>query len=107
MRTIHLETVGLLALWETTDQWHLPAEAAMRSLRRFPVRLVTTSFVLLECGNAAARKPYRNDVFVLWQRLKATGDLILPTDAEVEQAWQAYQQAPQGALESSIRFPLW
>jgi uncharacterized protein len=97
VRTVLLDTVGLIALWETTDQWHLPAEAAMQSLRRFPVRLVTTTAVLLECGNAAARKPYRNDVFMLRHQLVAHGDLIPATDGDVEQAWQTYQQQPQGA----------
>ena len=59
MNAVFLDTVGLLALWNRSDQWHESAEAAFQSLlaRRSP--LLTTSLVLLECGNAAARHPFR------------------------------------------------
>lgn len=53
MREVFLDTVGLLALWDSTDQWHESAQHALAGLAP-EVRTVTTSFVLLECGNAAA-----------------------------------------------------
>ena len=79
MRIIFLDTVGLLALWDESDQWHESAQRAYEQFSAEPVRLVTTSFVLLECGNAAARRPYRQDVADLWHALEQTGDLIHPT----------------------------
>lgn len=62
MNDAFLDTVGLIAVWDTADQWHAAAEAAYRRLLSQGRRLVTTSFVLLECGNAAARRPYRRKV---------------------------------------------
>lgn len=96
MRMVFLDTVGLLALWDNTDQWRAAAHAAKASLGTAGVRLVTTALVLLECGNAAARKPYRADVFLLRERLKRQGNLIEPTDAEMEQAWEFYRRDSAG-----------
>jgi hypothetical protein len=62
MRTVFLDTVGLLAVWDVADQWHGVAHTAFGTLLAARVRLVTTPLVLYECGNAAARKPYRADV---------------------------------------------
>ena len=33
MNTAFLDTVGLLALWNRSDQWHTPAEEAFDELR--------------------------------------------------------------------------
>ncbi len=54
MNAVFLDTVGLLALWDTSDQWHHAAEKAFSRLREEKPSLLTTTFVLLECGNAAA-----------------------------------------------------
>lgn len=32
MRTVLLDTVGLLAIWDEDDQWHSAAEPAFRQL---------------------------------------------------------------------------
>lgn len=96
MRAVFLDTVGLLALWDKTDQWRQAASAAMTSLAAPGVRLVTTSLVLLECGNAAARKPYRADVCLLRDRLSQQGNLIQPTDGDIEGAWNAYRRDNAG-----------
>jgi predicted nucleic acid-binding protein len=96
MKTVLLDTVGLIALWEETDQWHAPAEQAMLALNVAEVRLVTTSFILLECGNTAARKPYRSDVEILRQRLMADGRIIVPTESDIEQGWSEYRRASAG-----------
>lgn len=58
MNGVFLDTVGMIAVWDDTDQWHEAASAAYRNLLAQGQRLVTTSFVLCECGNAAARRPY-------------------------------------------------
>ncbi|MGH7139111.1 MAG: hypothetical protein ACREHD_25470, partial [Pirellulales bacterium] len=59
MTAVFLDTVGLVAMWNRSDQWHADAVAAFADLVRRQVRLMTTSYVLLECGNEAARRPYR------------------------------------------------
>jgi predicted nucleic acid-binding protein len=96
MKSVLLDTVGLIALWEETDQWHVPAEKAMTALNLTDIQLVTTSLILLECGNAAARKPYRSDVDLLRRRMTANNSVIIPTEPEMEQAWGDYQAATVG-----------
>ncbi len=73
MTPVFLDTVGLVAAWNRSDQWHAAATAAFSNLLQRQVPLVTTSSVLLECGNEAARRPYRGQVIfpprsglVLW-----------------------------------------
>jgi predicted nucleic acid-binding protein len=91
-----LDTVGLIAVWDSSDQWHVAAEAAYRTLLDQGRRLVTTSFVLLECGNTAARRPYRSRVNALRRALADGGLLIEPTPQEVEDAWAAYDRGEAG-----------
>ena len=76
MRTVFLDTVGLLALWDESDQWHPAAQGAFERLREERTSLLTTSFVLLECGNAAARRPYRQAVVRLRTRLESAGLVV-------------------------------
>jgi len=47
MNPVFLDTVGLLALWNTSDQWHAAADQAFAQVlaRRQPV--ITTTFVTL------------------------------------------------------------
>lgn len=97
MRAVFLDTVGLLALWDESDQWHTSAQLAYDQLSANPVRLLTTTFVLLECGNAAARRPYRKDVADLWAALDRSGDLIHPNSEQVAGAWAAYAARPPGS----------
>ncbi len=95
MKTVFMDTVGLLASWDSTDQWH---QAAMRALTEIGphARTVTTTFVMLECGNAAARRPYRPLVDDMRAMLDAGGKLIVPTDEDWEAAWPAYRQGIAG-----------
>jgi len=97
MRTVLLDTIGLIALWDKSDQWHTAADNAYQVLTSSAVRLVTTTLILCECGNAAARRPYRRDVADLWSGLDAVGDLIRPTDAQMNRAWVRYSAAPPGS----------
>ena len=103
---VFLDTVGILALWDRADQWHDSAELAFAELLRQRVRLVTTSFVLLECGNAAARHPYRAEVVLLRQKLESRGDLLEPTISDCEQAWTAYARgdAAQAGIVDQVSF---
>jgi predicted nucleic acid-binding protein len=96
MRHLFLDTVGMIAVWDDTDQWHGPARAVYHALHAQGRRLVTTSFVLCECGNAAARRPYRSDVNELRRFLIREGLLVDPTPEEIEEAWAAYERGEAG-----------
>jgi len=89
VRDVFLDTVGLIAVWDTTDHWHVAADAAYQVLLTQGRRLLTTPLILLECGNAAARRPYRLRVNVLRQWLVQGGFLVEPTAQEIEDAWAA------------------
>ena len=96
MTIVLMDTVGLIALWEESDQWHAGAEKAMTALNALQARLVTTSAILLECGNAASRKPYRTEVDLLRRKLKADGRLIVPTESDIDLAWTDYRRGTAG-----------
>jgi uncharacterized protein len=93
MTPIFLDTVGLLAIWDTGDQWHDAAEDAYRRIVSTRQPVVTTTFILLECGNAAARRTYREDMCILRRTLELRNEVIVPTDDDWDNAWDAYQQA--------------
>jgi predicted nucleic acid-binding protein len=92
VNAVFLDTVGLLSLWDTSDQWHSAAEQAFTRITSQRVPVLTTTFVLLECGNAAARRPYRLAVDRLRETLESNRLLIRPTEEDWQQAWQAYQR---------------
>ena len=96
MTPVFLDTVGLIALWERADQWHAAASGAFEGLLRDGVPLVTTPYVLLECGNASARRPCRIDVARLRRDLVTTGGWIPPTLQEEDEAWDAYTRGEAG-----------
>ena len=103
---VFLDTVGLLALWDKSDQWHIAAERAFTDLLTNGNELVTTTFILLECGNAAARRPYRREVDLLRAHMAAGDFLIWPTDEDWRQAWDAYRrgQADQAGIVDHVSF---
>jgi predicted nucleic acid-binding protein len=91
-----LDTVGLIAQWDTTDQWHSLADAAYQQIKAQRKSVVTTTFILLECGNIAARRTFRGDVCALQQVLVLRNELIVPTEADWKQAWEDYEQGKAG-----------
>lgn len=97
MTAVFLDTVGLVAVWNRSDQWHTAAMTAFTDLLRRQVPLVTTSYILLECGNEAARRAYRARVVALRQQLSASGNLIEPTAADINQAWTDYARRLVGS----------
>lgn len=100
--TVFLDTVGLLAVWDGSDQWHVAAQAAFQQLSAARANLLTTNFVLAECGNAAARRPYRQAVSRLRQQMESTNRLVIPTSEDWAIAWAAYDQgeaSPAGIVD--------
>lgn len=93
MNAVFLDTVGLLALLDESDQWHHGARSAFEALVISRARLLTTSFVLLETGNSAARRPYRLAVADLREAMESEGSLVLPSEEDWLEAWRAYKRS--------------
>jgi predicted nucleic acid-binding protein len=96
MRAVFLDTVGIMALWSVQDQWHPSASSVFETLLKSHCDLITTGYVMMECGNAAARTPFRADVNELRTRLESRGGLIWASNAEWMAAWHDYQQGTAG-----------
>jgi len=96
VRDAFLDTVGLIAVWDTADQWHAAADDSYRRLLSRRQRLVTTGPILLECGNVAARRPYRPRVNELRLALMAERLLIVPTPEDLGTAWAACDRGDPG-----------
>jgi uncharacterized protein len=96
MMPVFLDTVGLIALWDEDDQWHAAAETAYQTLVNRRQAMVTTTFILSECGNTAARRTFRSDVCALRQTLQRRDELIAPTNEEWLKAWDAYERGEAG-----------
>jgi predicted nucleic acid-binding protein len=106
MTTVFLDTVGLIALWDTDDQWHTAADAAFHRIITQRRSVLTTAYILLECGNTAARRTFRNDVCALRQALELRKELVVPTDDDWRKAWAAYEsgEAAQAGIVDHVSF---
>jgi predicted nucleic acid-binding protein len=106
MSPVFLDTVGLIALWDKDDQWHAAAETAYSRIASQRQSTVTTRFILLECGNTAARRTFRADVCALRQALEMRKELIAPTDEDWSEAWAAYErgEAAQAGIVDHVSF---
>jgi predicted nucleic acid-binding protein len=104
--TVLLDTVGLLAVWDNSDQWHQAAHACFLQLQATREELVSTTFILSECGNAAARRPYRDAVCRLREGLETSKRLIIPTEDDWRMAWQVYRagEADAAGIVDHISF---
>ena len=96
MNAVFLDTVGLIAVWDLADQWNTAADAAYQIVIQQGRRLATPPLILWECGNAAARRPFRQRVNTLRHYLLQEGLLIEPTAQEIEEAWAAYDRGEAG-----------
>jgi len=94
---VFLDTVGLIAIWNDSDQWHSHAQHAYDELRNSRTVLVTTQYVLLECGNTVSRTDLRADVIDLRIGLARLQRLISPTEDDWNQAWEAYDRGAPGS----------
>jgi predicted nucleic acid-binding protein len=97
MSLVFMDSVGLLALWSESDQWHEAAGEAFAEITRKKDALLTTTFVMLECGNAVARRGFRQDANDLRERLEKSGKLVWPTETDWKLAWQNYQRGEADA----------
>src|SRR5438105_3839501 len=92
-----LDTVGLLAVWNSSDQWHAVATAVYQQLLALRRPILTTTFVLLECGNAASRNSVlRSHVADARRWLERNDLLIVPTADDWTEAWAAYERREAG-----------
>jgi len=89
---VFLDTAGLLALLDVADQWHAVAEAAYQNLKSAGRDFVTTEFIFLEAGNAAARTQYRKPIRDIRHELASRGKIIEVAAANLELAWQNYER---------------
>lgn len=96
MSIVFLDTVGMLALWNEADQWHDAALNAFENLKRARTQVVTTIDVLLECGNAAARRQFRPAVKQWREALHASSGIIEPTAEDRSIAWAAFDRGVAG-----------
>ena len=67
---------------------------------------MTTTYIVLECGNEAARRPYRDKVIALRDALGLAGDLYEPTSDDLDQAWAncARGQAGSAGIVDHVSF---
>jgi uncharacterized protein len=106
MKPVFLDTVGILALLDEDDQWHSAAAQAYTLIQASRRRIVTTLFVLLECGNAAARRPYRKDVDDLRQSLADNDGLLDISSEDLLTAWAEYRRgnANEAGIVDQVSF---
>jgi predicted nucleic acid-binding protein len=96
MNAVFLDTVGLIAVWDIADQWHLAAEAVYNELLAQGRAFITTEMVLCECGNSATRRPYRRRVSALRRALIEERLVIVPEIADIDEAWANFDRGEAG-----------
>src|SRR5258706_11362281 len=104
MSGVFVDSVGLLALWNKNDQWHGVAKTSFATINDDSTPLITTTFILLECGNAAARTPFRSEANRLRKQFEEAGSLVWPTEGDWQSAWAAYQRGEADA--AGIFYPI-
>jgi uncharacterized protein len=97
---VFLDTVGLIAILNHTDQWRAPAAAALGDLHVKRRGFITTELIFYEAGNALARTQLRAALDNLRTELRDQGRIKTPTDSDCELAWQSYRRGTSG--EASI-----
>ncbi len=96
----------MLAVWNRSDQWHEDAKRAYSLLDARNTVLYSTTLVLAECANAAARTPFRIEVDEFRLRLEACATLIWPTLDDWRDSWTAYRNndAEKAGIVDQISF---
>jgi predicted nucleic acid-binding protein len=96
VKAVFLDTVGMIALWDEGDQWHAAAQQAYLDIKQPRLAVITTTYVLLECGNAAARRLFRPAVKQWREALFAGNAVVEPSHEEWLEAWEAYDRGEAG-----------
>ncbi|HMP06050.1 MAG TPA: PIN domain-containing protein [Lacipirellulaceae bacterium] len=91
--SVFLDTVGLIALLNEDDQWHSQAVDALGTIEEAGRSFITTSYVLLETGNAVARTRLRERVTDVMSEMTTSGRLVIPTSDDWEEGWRHYSQS--------------
>ncbi len=106
MTAIFLDTVGLVAMWNRADQWHDAAIAAFELIKSKRHSFITTSYILLECGNTAARRTYRQQPNLLRDYLEQRNEVIFPTVSDWDEAWKTYStgDTSQAGIVDQVSF---
>ncbi len=106
MNSVFLDTVGMIALWDEGDQWHAIAQRAYHDIKQARLAVLTTTCVLLECGNAAARRPFRPAVKQWREALFAGNAVIEPSHEDWMAAWDEYDRgkAANAGIVDNISF---
>ena len=98
MKCLFLDTVGLIALWDRSDQWHKQATEAYQEYHvDGPHSVIVTESAMLECGNAASRRPYRENVAKFRDQMATDRGLVFATDEDTELGWKEYLGGQPGA----------
>jgi predicted nucleic acid-binding protein len=93
---VFLDTVGLIAILNHTDQWRASAAAALSDLHVKRRGFITTDLIFYEAGNALSRTPLRAAVDNLRIELRDQGKIKPPSESDCELAWQLYRQGSTG-----------
>ncbi len=97
MKPVFLDTVGILATLNTSDQWHDAALQAYHLLLKDQRDCLSTTFVFTEIGNATSRTTLRPLVSAMIDELTAKGRMIEPTSDDWREACLAYSQGYPGS----------
>jgi predicted nucleic acid-binding protein len=94
MAAVFVDTVAWLALINTSDALHEPAQRVMAQLRTQPVRLTTTEFILLEVADALCAPPARGQTIRFIEGLRRLPLLeIIPVSERLfAEGWKLYCQ---------------
>ncbi len=96
MVQVFVDTAAWLALVNTRDALHGPAQHVMDDLRQQHARFTTTEFILMEVANALSAPAFRSQVVALVDGLRSLPDVeIVPASAGLLAAgWQLYRARP-------------
>jgi uncharacterized protein len=93
---VFVDTAAWIALLNTSDQLHKPAQQVMSRLQNQQTSLVTSEFVLLEVADALSA-PYmrpKTVQFINGLRQLAMLEIIPLNQTLLQDGWQLYSQRP-------------
>jgi len=108
VRKVFVDTVAWIALLNSSDGLHTPAQQAMHDLRQQNVHLVTTEFVLIEVADALSAPAVRAQTVAFINGLRQLAILhIIPANPNLlADGWTLYSQRPdkEWSLTDCISF---